>query len=332
MRIRLGFAALAGLGLFVARVLSAQPAPASATPKPDTPELAAKLTKLRKDAGPQWEAAVHFWCEAPRANRADDPQIPATKIFDNVYAIGNSGTAVYVVQTTAGLVMIDSLAANEGETQLLPGFQKLGLDPAKVKTILVAHGHGDHFGGSAYFQQKYDSRVYLAIADWAVMERAAQNQANAPVKKANVAAPPRHDGELKDGEPVVVGGVSFTPVAIPGHTPGSMGFVFPVKDNGRTHMAALFGGAWLTTVPLTDEVAQQYIKSIAHFREATKKAKVDVALANHPLMMPFQESLDHTAARKKGEANPFVVGQAGYQKFLDVMQGCTELAVARKKL
>ena len=131
---------------------------------------------------------------------------------------------------------------------------------------------------------------------------------------------------------MVVGGVSFTPVAIPGHTPGSMGFVFPVKDNGRTHMAALFGGAWLTTAPLTDEVAQQYIKSIAHFREATKKAKVDVALANHPLMMPFQESLDRVTARKKGEANPFVVGQAGYQKFLDVMQGCTELAVARKKL
>jgi len=302
-------------------------APPPAAPKPDTPEITAMLEKIRKNAGAQWETAVHFWCEAPRANRADDAPIAATKIFDNVYAIGNIGTVVYVVQTSDGLVMLDALAANEGETQLLPGFAKLGLDPAKVKAILVAHGHADHFGGSAYFQQKYDSRVYVSTADWAVMERPL-----AAGKKGPATAPPRHDGELKDGEPVVIGGVSFTPVAIPGHTPGSMGFMFPVKDGGRTHMAALFGGAWLTTGPLTDEVSSTYLQSVAHWREATRKARVDIALANHPLMMPFQAALDRVAARKKGEANPFVVGEAGYQKFLDVMQGCTELAVARRKL
>jgi metallo-beta-lactamase class B len=71
---------------------------------------------------------------------------------------------------------------------------------------------------------------------------------------------------------------------------------------------------------------------VAHFRDATKKAKVDVALANHPLMLPFTAALEKIGTRKAGETNPFVVGEVGYQKFLDVMQGCTELAVARKKL
>jgi hypothetical protein len=54
-----------------------------------------------------------FFCEAPRANAATDPPIKPTKIFDNVSIIGNAGTAVYVVQTTAGLLMIDSLPAAE---------------------------------------------------------------------------------------------------------------------------------------------------------------------------------------------------------------------------
>jgi len=36
-------------------------------------------------------------------------------------------------------------------------------------------------------------------------------------------------------------------------------------------------------------------------------------------------------ARKKGDLNPFVVGQANYQKFLDVMAACTEVNIARRK-
>jgi len=57
----------------------------------------------------------------------------------------------------------------------------------------------------------------------------------------------------------------------------------------------------------------------------------DVEIQNHPLMDPIQIKLDKLGARKKGEPNPFVVGQANYQKFLDVMAGCTEVNIARRK-
>ena len=67
---------------------------------------------------------AHFFCEAPRANSATDPVIVPTKMFDNVWVIGNAGTAVYVFQTSAGLLMIDSLGAAQVDTLLLPGFQK----------------------------------------------------------------------------------------------------------------------------------------------------------------------------------------------------------------
>ena len=61
------------------------------------------------------------------------------------------------------------------------------------------------------------------------------------------------------------------------------------------------------------------------------KAGVEVELQNHPLMDPIQVKLDKLAARQKGEANPFVVGQANYQKFLDVMADCTQVNIARRK-
>ena len=327
MKVRLVGGLLSALAV---STLAAQQ-PAQPPAKPDTPEIKALIEKTRTAAGPKFGYAVRFWCEEPRANRADDPAIEPTKIFDNVYAIGNSGTTVYVIQTSAGLLMIDALAANQVETQLLPGFKKLGLDPAQVKVIVVGHGHADHFGGSAYFQERFGTKVYISPADWNVMEN--------PPARGGRAAPatpppaiPKHDGEIRDGQPIVLGDLRVTPVAVPGHTPGAMGFIFPVKDNGTTHTAAMFGGVWLTPGLLNDEALQTYLNSVGRFKDETRKAGVDVLLQNHMLMDPIQEKLDKLAARKRGEPNPFVVGRDDYQKFVGVMEGCTQVNIARRKL
>jgi metallo-beta-lactamase class B len=319
---------LTACGVLLFGVISAAQQPPPAPAKPDTPEITAMIEQARKAAAPQFADAVHFWCEAPRANRPDDPPIAATKIFDNVYAIGNSGTTVYVVRTSAGLLMIDALSANQVDTQLLPGFQALGLDPAQVKIILVTHGHGDHFGGSQYFQEHFGSKVYVSAADWMVME-------NPPARGRGPAAPPvnipKHDAEIVDGQRITLGDFSVTPVAVPGHTPGSMAFIFSVKDNGRAHTAALFGGAWLTPNILSDAALETFAASVVRFRAATSAAKVDVLLQNHMLMVPIQEKLDQLAKRKKGDSNPFVIGTAAYQKFVDVMGACTSVNLARRK-
>ena len=329
MRVSRG-ANLTACGVLLLGAVSAAQQPPAAPAKPDTPEITAMIESARKAAAPQFADAVHFWCEAPHANRPDDPVIAPTKIFDNVYAIGNSGTTVYVVRTSAGLLMIDALSANQVDSQLLPGFKALGLDPAQVKIILVTHGHGDHFGGSPYFQEHFGSKVYVSAADWTVMEnppaRGGRGPAGPPV---NI---PKHDAEIADGQRITLGDFSVTPVAVPGHTPGSMAFIFPVKDNGTAHTAALFGGAWLTPNILSDAALETFASSVARFRAATAAVKVDVLLQNHMLMVPIQEKLDQLAKRKKGDANPFVVGAAAYQKFVDVMAACTNVNLARRKL
>jgi metallo-beta-lactamase class B len=298
-------------------------------PKPDSPEVKALVEQAKKTAGRVWAEEAHFFCEAPRANSPNDPPIAPTKIFDNVFVIGNAGTVVYIVQTSDGLLMIDALGANQVETVLLPGFQQLGLDPAQVKTIIIGHGHADHFGGSPYMQEHYGSKVYISAADWNLMENPPPGrggrQGGPPVGL------PKRDQVVVEGQPIVLGDLRVIPVAIPGHTPGSMGYILPVKDNGKTHMAALYGGTVLTPGIISDEGLQTYLKSVAHFKAETRKAKVDVEIQNHPLMDPIQAKLDALRARKKGQPNPFVVGQANYQKFLDVMSLCTEANIARRK-
>jgi metallo-beta-lactamase class B len=226
--------------------------------------------------------------------------------------------------------MIDALGADQVDTQLLPGFQKLGLNPANVKAILVGHGHADHFGGTAYMQERYGSRIYISAADWNLMENPPPGRAGAKAK--GLPPPlPNHDQVVVEGQPIVLGDLKVMPVAIPGHTPGAMGYIFPVKDNGTTRMAALYGGTVLTPGIVSDEGLQTYLKSVAHFKEEASKAKVEVELQNHPLMDPIQAKLDKLQSRKTGDPNPFVVGQANYQKFLDVMYACTEANIARRK-
>ena len=135
-----------------------------------------------------------------------------------------------------------------------------------------------------------------------------------------------------EGQAIAVGDVSFTPVAIPGHTPGSMGYIFPVKDGGRTHMAGLFGGSILIPGRIPDEGLLQYIRSVEHFGDVARKMNVEVELQNHPLYDGLEGKLERLKTRQAGQAHPFVVGQASYQRFLTVMTECTRAQIERRRL
>jgi metallo-beta-lactamase class B len=122
--------------------------------------------------------------------------------------------------------------------QLIPGHSLVAPgDPARVRYILIAHGHADHFGGARYFQDKYGTKIAAAAEDWdAIAPPSADGNQNRP----------KRDIVLAEGQPFEFGDMTVTPVATPGHTPGSLAFIFPVKDNGVTRVAGLFGGAMLT--------------------------------------------------------------------------------------
>src|SRR5438067_13144378 len=91
-------------------------------------------------------------------------------------------------------------------------------------------------------------------------------------KKGPPAALPTHDQVVVEGQPIVLGDVRMIPIAIPGHTPGSMGYIFPVKDNGKTHTAALYRGRILTPGITAHEGLQTYAKARAHVIEENRKA------------------------------------------------------------
>jgi metallo-beta-lactamase class B len=283
-------------------------------------ETAARLRAA--DLGPTYD----FFCVPgnARPNDFSAPPLDPVRLFDNLYAAGNSETVVYAITTSDGIVLIDSGVAQEVEPVLIPGLVALGLDPADVKLVLLGHGHSDHYGGASYFQTEYGARVGTTAADWDTIAAAV-----ASGRPGDTPAPTR-DLVVREGVPVTLGDTTIVPVEIPGHTPGSLAFIFPVFDGGVPHVAGLFGGTVLAAAYTPAPGLQQYVASIAHFLDVARDAGVDVEVQNHPIFDDTPARLAALAARRPGEPHPFVMGTERYQRFWGIVSECMQADILRK--
>ena len=146
-----------------------------------------------------------------RGNNATAPELEPVRLFDNVYAVGNSEATVYAMTTSQGIILIDSGYTDRVETVVIPGLKKLGLDPANVKYILLGHGHADHFGGARYFQEHYGTKVGTTAADW---DGHPSGESARRTRRPNQSRPKR-DLVLAEGQPVTLGDVTVTPSPSP---------------------------------------------------------------------------------------------------------------------
>ena len=292
----------------------------------DGSQTLAHIENARELAGTDITAPFNFFCVPgnSRGNSRTAPELEPVQLFDNLYAAGNSETVVYAITTSEGIILIDSGYADRVESVLVPGLIELGLDPADVKYVLLGHGHGDHYGGASYFQERYGARVGTTAADWGVIEEAATST------EGDGPAPPTRDLVLTEVEPVTLGDTSVTPVSIPGHTPGSLAYIFPVTDGGTPHMAGLFGGTILVLDRITTPGLQQYVNSIERFLEMAVQMNVDVEVQNHPIFDDTPGRLASLAARNTGDPHPFVMGTDRYVRFWNVISECIQAEIVRR--
>jgi glyoxylase-like metal-dependent hydrolase (beta-lactamase superfamily II) len=134
-------------------------------------EAKAHLAKARSLAGMQFLPTEEIQCNElgsgdPYAGNEKEDRVTPTKVFDNLYYIGTKGVGSWVVKSSSGIILINAMHTAWVNSTLLPGFKKLGLNPADVVYVIVTQGEGDHFGGAKYFQDKYDAQVVMSSADW----------------------------------------------------------------------------------------------------------------------------------------------------------------------
>jgi metallo-beta-lactamase class B len=236
------------------------------------------------------------------------------KVFDNLYFIGQTEYSSWAITTSDGIIILDTIFDYSVEDEVVGGLKKLGLDPASIKYAIVSHAHTDHAGGAKHLQDHYGARVILSAADWDMLDR------TNPVWK------PKRDLVATDGQTLTLGDTTLTLHITPGHTPGTISTLIPVKDGGRSHLVAEWGGT-LYNFARTPDNFKIYISSAERFRDIVAKAGADVAISNHTIYDGSKTKLPALAKRRAGDPHPYVIGNVAVQNYLTVVAECAKAAL-----
>ena len=244
-----------------------------------------------------------------------DYTLEPTKIFDNVWFMGLASQGAFVITTTQGLILIDTLnTTEEARDILVPSMQKVGLDPAQIKYIVLSHGHPgqmDHTGGANYLQRTYHPRVMMSKEDW---------DATLPAQKPERPLAQR-DVDIKHGDKLTLGDETLTFTILYGHTPGTLGIFIPVKWHGQPHVVLLHGGG----------LQHPNRESLNRFESVIKdyalKMNADGILNAHPGI--YQDTLAdmETIRKNPGGANPLLYGKERGTRYWKLMDECATARV-----
>jgi metallo-beta-lactamase class B len=249
------------------------------------------------------------WLAGAHAQRSPPPMTEMARapfqVFDNLYFVGTGEVASYVLSTSDGLVLIDTLYGGEYTDYLVSNMRRLGLDIADVKYVLIMQGHWDHYGGARELQERYTNAEFgAAEEDWKMIE-------------ADLAdAAPRRDFVIEEGDTLTLGDTTIHFELTPGHTPGTASLRFAVFDGGMRHEAYFHGGSALRTDE--PDAIRTFIADLERIKQIPN---IEVQIINHyDIHATGADDLFERAARLAdrgpGEPHPWVAPDE-FQSWLD---------------
>ena len=282
-------------------------APASSAAGPKEPNTQALAESRPPQSGPRSE-----WRTEPG------------KVFDNLYYVGSPFQSTWAVTTSEGIILIDSGYDYSAKVLITDGLKKLKLDPAQIKYVILTHVHGDRFYGAPYLQKTYNPRVIMSEADWNAMTKT-----NDPAELK-----PKKDMVATDGMKLTLGDTTLTLYITPGHTPGTVSVLVPLKDGNERHVGAVWGGInpdvgrnGVRYFPNMEETFKTWSASAKRFQDIAAKANADVYLTLHPFYDKALDKLHALNFRKPGGPHPFV-SKDNLNRFLTIIRECTEAQLA----
>ncbi|WP_315073724.1 metallo-beta-lactamase [uncultured Clostridium sp.] len=246
-------------------------------------------------------------CERPW-----EAAIEPFKVAPHVYYVGNSWVGAYLIETSEGLILIDTTMHNQVYL-VLESIRKLGFDPKNIKIILLSHAHYDHCGGLRPIKEYTGAKLYMGKED----EYFLTERPDLIYTEGYPFGSFKPDEYYDDNKSITLGDIIINTLHTPGHTPGTTSFFFEVKDQeGKVYSCGMHGGIGLNT--LDDETIQSNgwpISMRDDFLNGLLKVrnmKIDIALGSHP----NQTNMLDKVTKITDTVNPFY-DEAVWGKFID---------------
>ncbi|HEX2759780.1 MAG TPA: MBL fold metallo-hydrolase, partial [Rhizomicrobium sp.] len=203
--------------------------------------------------------------------------------------------------------------------EIVDGMKALKLDPRQIKYVIISHAHGDHDQGAALLQSRYGAHVVMGGPDWDSTLARDASCAGGNAKKGA--------GEISvgpEGAKLTLGDTIVDVLLTPGHTPGTLSMLFPVKDRGKTLTVAYSGGTAFN-FPRSAPAFAIYRDTQKRMGEIAKAANASILMSNHT---EFDGAYDKAriaqVPRAAGEPHPYEVGAEAIQRYFQMTYNCAE--------
>ena len=250
--------------------------------------------------------------------------VEPAKVFDNLYSVGTS-FYVWALTTSDGIILLN--AGLEYTAEAVPeGLQKMGLNPADVKYVVIHSGHDMQYGAAKLFQDRYQSRIMVSEADWDLIEKTTLYPDSLK---------PTRDMVVRDGQTLTLGDTTLTFHLTPGNTAGTLSTIVPLKDGNQRHVGILMGGRDINFSEggvsfFSDDMdARRAWKTSANrLQDIVSKAGVDVFLTIRSLYDQELEKARVLKLRQPGDPHPYV-SENVVSRYLTTISECMDAQLAR---
>lgn len=238
------------------------------------------------------------------------------RIFGNLYFVGNQDVGAYLLDTSDGLILIDTTYPTT-RALLIQSIWEAGFDPCNIRYILHTHGHFDHFGATDLIVSLSGAKTFLGAED-ARMFRERPELALIGATRYTYLELFKPDVELQDGDIVQLGDTRIRCVSAPGHTMGVFAYFIELQEGEETHLAGLYGGIGVNTL-CRESITRYHTEYLRNYHiaslEKVRHEPVDIVLGNHTQQANMQEKYQRMIAAPSGP-NPFI-DPGEWQQFID---------------
>lgn len=148
-----GLICLLGLALFS---IASPAQPASAQGETIGPPAWAEARQVAADDPLLSRALVLCSPNPDREAVAREDELPATRIFDDLYFVGNKAVSAWLWRGPDGFVLIDTLGGpREAQVGIVVALEQFGIAPAEIVTVIITHGHLDHSGAASFLRERF---------------------------------------------------------------------------------------------------------------------------------------------------------------------------------